>query len=84
MLAVRAGYAILGDVLKDGALDGNGHLTDLTNTTGRFTVGAGLAMLNGTTADLLIQMDTRTSDPKQDPEPKDTGLGIMLGLKMMI
>lgn len=84
IVALRAGYAILADTLKDGAVDSNGNPTDLTTTTGRLTFGAGLALLDGTTADLLVRMDTVTSDPKQDPEPKDTGLGIMLALKIMI
>jgi hypothetical protein len=84
MFAVRAGYAMLSDVTKDGTVDSNGNPTDLTESTSRITFGAGLKMEDGLTADLLIQLDTKKDDPASDPEPDDTAMGVYGGVRIPI
>jgi len=81
VLALRAGYAMLADVVKDGTIDSNGNRVDDIDNTSRITVGAGLALPNGLAADLLIKLDTYTDDPELDPKPTKTAMGIFLGLR---
>jgi hypothetical protein len=80
-LALRAGFASLSEVTKDAAVTSSGGITDLINNTSRITFGAGLA-LGDLTADLLVQMDTYTEDPKPVPEPKSSSLGVYAGVKI--
>lgn len=77
MLAIRAGYAMLNSTVK--ATSG-----DQKSNTGRITFGAGLAMPDGLTADLLIKLDTYTTDPAPDPKPTHTATGIYLGTRIPI
>lgn len=84
MLAIRAGYAILADTTKDGTVDSNGNPTDLILTTSRITFGLGVSLPEGMVFDLLVGLNTNTTDPADDPEPTNTGLDILLGARLPI
>ncbi|MCK5241513.1 hypothetical protein KAR34_03580 [bacterium] len=80
ILAIRAGYAMLSDVTKDGTFDSDGNVVDDINNTSRITFGLGVAMPDGLKADLLVKLDTYTDDPALDPKPTNTAMGIFLGV----
>jgi hypothetical protein len=84
MLAIRAGFASLLHTTKDGAMDSGGNLVDLKDMTNRISFGAGLEMPEGLRIDLLVGLDTNTTDPKADPEPTSTATDILLGFKIPI
>ncbi|MCD4814618.1 OprO/OprP family phosphate-selective porin [bacterium] len=84
MLALRAGYQLLASTTKDGTVDSDGNIVDDISNTNRITLGAGLSLPQGMLFDLLVELDTNTSDPVSDPEPSNTAMNILLGVKLPI
>ncbi len=82
IFALRAGYAILTDTLKEGALNPSGDPVDLRSLDNRITFGLGLAIPDGLAADLLVKLDTITQEPKPDPVATHNVTDISLGLHL--
>lgn len=82
MLAIRAGFASLLHTTKDAAIDASGNVVDLKAMTNRISFGVGVNMPDGLRADLLVGLNTNTTDPAGDPAPTDTAMDILLGLKI--
>jgi hypothetical protein len=86
MLAIRAGFAILGSTQIDGYYNSASlRFEDLTTTTGRFTLGVGLSMPQGMAFDLLIRLDsTGVSPVTPNTEEADSATAILVGAKLPI
>ncbi|MBN1595229.1 hypothetical protein JW933_04805 [candidate division FCPU426 bacterium] len=88
MLAVRAGYAILSITEVEGFYDSTttpGTWEDLTTTTNRITIGAGLVLPQGLALDLLVRLDSTTADPETpNTDVTDQATSILLGAKIPI
>ncbi len=89
MLAIRAGFASLGNTNKD-VYTGIDPVTllpiyeDVTASTSRITFGLGVSLPEGMVFNLLVGLNTNTTSPASDPEPSDTAMDILLGAKLPI
>lgn len=81
-MAIRAGYALLQTVFKDGAYDTSGNTVDLKLNTNRITAGLGVHVQRGLELDLLGVFDMIAAEPKSTPEPTDTAINLLLGIHM--